>query len=568
MLPNVIVPTKRYSWRFFFIFLGLLTVFVISTAQAVTVADLRSDRGYTQFDYSKTLLDPGFDREVEGHFTTDCAGSQSFCWYKTVTCYVSTPFTGCIWYGFRWTLFPALELTLSYKEPTVFLETVSRRGHSMLDPLNETLMNAERVSEQGSGQAGNAVKNAQYYEAHVWGIGPQGRVDSSLSDEVAGETMACDIAQRLASLPAERAVWSITNDSRFAMPGLACPLDACNNPHRVFLAALQLLPGGIGTFLAGWQTMWFAASPDSITDVDDPLHLIFASEEEPDEWNPTINNDGSDNNSDSLAGLGVFDEDGMIEACEAIQSLRTLSGMLLLFADEVHFVPACIGSWGSLLPRNGWYTSTFNNMTTKALIGWRAYDRAITELPNINFNPIRGYRKYNPRSFYPETLVPEDTAGSIAAQGYYATQFNLEWPHHMTERRRIGSDVHEWSGLSKLDDSDDEDDYITESTPSTLMRLSEIQAYLNVGTELENIPNKILPKEDLTEADMVMTLWKDTECCVATCSNPYYYNPRWFVADGEDWSSPNRMWDVPGRISYPVLGRSYPWEITKFKAKK
>ncbi len=379
-------------------------------------------------------------------------------------------FSNYCWYWRRRSFFriaiaplPACNVKVNYTEPTAMVEVVGEPGLSYLGDLEDLV--AETDHSDGGVGMGLGPHGLSFNEAHVFGISPQARTESSGSTRTVRRSFTCDMA-----------VSGIETWENMTLPGLV-PFTLTPNidmeggvPDLMF--TLQT-PGVTALISPLYQLKWYLGASDRGRDTR--LPLLFASEERHEEW---VNKPGD--HGTVTAGSVPCDQNGRIDAG------MTASAMPDRNQD-------CVGSWGPLEPATGFsYGGT--DLSSKALIAARAYGAAKKE----SIAPL---------------LAPAPTAGPLIPKVEYAhigwkywyTDFNIEWPYEGKQRFMLGEDAFKWD--------------------STLMQNNYRSRDVQNWRDLDK--TSLPPGAEITKDGLIMTLWKNTTCRIYVCCHRWSYETRW-----------------------------------------
>ncbi|MBI1363781.1 MAG: hypothetical protein GC134_07325 [Proteobacteria bacterium] len=122
-------------------------------------------------------------------------------------CPGSCPGKGC---------FPLADVTFTYTEPTVMVQTVREPGAGSLESVPGQKSQLKQVLSMGtpSGRSAPGVSPLRsnmptagympqlYFESHVWGISPAARFESSAGQMDVKKSLSCDIADEVSTWPA------------------------------------------------------------------------------------------------------------------------------------------------------------------------------------------------------------------------------------------------------------------------------------------------------------------------------------------------------------------------------
>ncbi len=379
----------------------------------------------------------------------------------------------CYYYYIRWTwrgprlvvrLLPACSLKVNYSEPTAMVEVVGEPGFSYLGDLDDLV--AE--TNHSDGGAGVDMHGVSFNEAHVFGISPEARAESSGSAESIRRSFTCDLAVsgqetwENMTLPGTPLAPTPNIDAEAGVPDLMRIMN---------VSGLELL------FQPVYRLKWFMGAEDKGKDVE--LPLLFASEEHRPDWVEKEASFGTVT-ADSIP----CDQNGRINP-----DSMTGPGVPNRYADG----RKCVGSWGAIEPMTG-FAINGTELANKAIVAARAYTIAKTNsiYPMITPAPTDG------------SLIPKIEYAHIGWK-YWYTDFNVEWPYEGKQRFMLGEDTFKWDSALQANN------YKSRGLSQWLaMDLS--QGYGG---------------ESSTKDGLVMTLWKKTTCRIYVCCDRWSYHTRW-----------------------------------------
>jgi hypothetical protein len=161
-------------------------------------------------ELAKPLTDE-FGLKSEAKLKDTMNYDDCFDWsYKVIlypACSGSCPGKGC---------FPLADITFTYTEPTVMVQTVREPGAGSLEsvPGQKSQLKQVLTMGTGSGRSAPGVSPLRtnmptagyipqlYFEAHVWGISPAARFESSAGQMEVKQSLSCDIADEVSYWPA------------------------------------------------------------------------------------------------------------------------------------------------------------------------------------------------------------------------------------------------------------------------------------------------------------------------------------------------------------------------------
>lgn len=367
-------------------------------------------------------------------------------------------------FGIKTALLPACSVKVNYSEPTAMVEVVGEHGLSYLGELDDLAAD----SKHSDGGVGLMMSNLglSLNQAHVFGISPNARAESSGSDKTVRRAFTCDLA-----------VSGIDTWENMSVPGAPGSLipnidGATGLPDKLLTMGI---PGVTALLNPTYRIKWYMGAEDKGKDVE--LPLLFASEEHYPEW---VTKEGT--LGEVRADNVPCDQNGRIKADDFS------STGLPNKSDK-----RCVGSWGLLEPMNG-FASNGTDMANKAIVAARAYTIARRD------------------KIYP-MLAPAPTDGSLIPKIEYAhigwkywyTDFNIEWPYEGKQRFMLGEDTFKW------------DSVLMKNNYKSRGLSQWISMNLDDGYD----------GEDATKDGLVMTLWKRTTCRIYACCHRWSYDPSW-----------------------------------------
>jgi hypothetical protein len=379
----------------------------------------------------------------------------------------------CWYFYIRWTwrgprtvlaLLPACSVKVNYSEPTAMVEVVGEPGLSYVGDLSDLVAETEH-SDGGVGM-GLGMSGISFNEAHVFGISPEARVDSSGSEETKRRAFTCDLA-----------VSGVETWPNMTLPGLPLTpnIDADAGPPDLMrtmnLSGIELL------LTPTYRLKWFMGAEDKGKDVE--LPLLFASEEHRPDW---VEMQGS--LGEVTADSVPCDQNGRINS-----DSMTSPGLPNRYADG----RGCVGSWGLLEPMTGFATNG-QDIADKAIVAARAYSIAKQNsiYPMITPAPTEG------------TLIPKIEYAHIGWK-YWYTDFNVEWPYEGKQRFMLGEDTFKWDSVLQANN------YKSRGLAQWLA-MDKSTGYGG---------------ESATKDGLVMTMWKKTTCRIYVCCHRWSYHTRW-----------------------------------------
>lgn len=252
--------------------------------------------------------------------------------------------------------------------------------------------------------------------------------------------------------------------------------------------------------LKDWKKEWFTEEAPELGRFPASLQMLYASEINKNEWNPRAFPGGWTPSGETKPDYEDIRDESykwalpyLKEGLDATQT--TLASGTDVIEDYIYMnkcdaglaedgTNVCLGKWGALFPRNGQVTVEDTRFPLKRY-AQLAY-RAYDRTLELGY--IDDLRKQ------PET--------EMYGVDYDKTEFSLDWPYR-TNRYKVGEDPKYWA-----------------------------RGYYG---------------EELNSGGMVMTLWKDTSCCVKVCcdmsmfgyypgetyyfSLPYWEDEKWKITD-------------------------------------
>ena len=161
-------------------------------------------------ELAKPLTDV-FGLKSEAKLSDTMNYDECFDWSYTVKihpqCPGSCPGKGC---------FPLATVTFDYTEPTVMVQTVREPGAGSLEDVPGTKSRLKQVLTMGTGSGRSApgvspLRGSMptagympqlYFEAHVWGISPAARFESTGGQMDVKKSLSCDLADEMSYWPA------------------------------------------------------------------------------------------------------------------------------------------------------------------------------------------------------------------------------------------------------------------------------------------------------------------------------------------------------------------------------
>lgn len=401
------------------------------------------------FDFSKTMA---WIEDFEQHIMLPNWGI-----WPSKTCLYWKPKK----FGIKTALLPACSVKLNYSEPTAMVEVVGEHGMSYLGEL-EDFTNKSNHSDGGVGLAMSGL-GVGFNQAHVFGISPNARTESSGSEKTVRRSFACDIAVSGIDTWENMTLHTPPRPNVDAEGGV---------PDKLFTMGI---PGATAILNPTYRFKWYMGAEDKGKDTE--LPLLFASEEHYPEW---VTKEGT--LGEVRADDVPCDQDGRINP-------DTMTSDTMPNKSDKR----CVGSWGLLEPMNG-FASNGTDMANKAIVAARAYTIARQE------------------KIYP-MMAPASTTGNLIPKIEYAhigwkywyTDFNIEWPYEGKQRFMLGEDSFNWD--------------------SVLMRNNYKSRGLSQWLSM-NLDDAY-GGEAAAKDGLVMTLWKRTTCRIYACCHRWSYDPSW-----------------------------------------
>ena len=381
---------------------------------------------------------------------------------------------------------PACMTNFDYKEPTVHVEIAPRIASSQLVYLSFLKDIPSSIDEWAAGGAANTVP-----AAHVIGISPAARYVSGLGPLHAQLTMTCDIAKKLDKWPYVQF---------YGLP--AGPIELAKQLGRSLVD------------LKDWKKEWFTDKAPELGKVPASLQLLWSSQKKKSEWNPRAFPGGwtpsgetkpgyEDIRDESYKWALPYGEDQLVlddtnttgideaeEEMNAISNTNLVDGGGVIYQNKCDAglpedgTNKCIGDWGALFPRNGQVTIQDDRY------------------------PLKRYAQLAYRAY--DKALEDGVITDLKKQpqtekygvGYDETEFSIDWPYS-SNRYKVGEDPKYW--------------------------------------------NKGYFGESMNSGGMVMTLWKDTSCCVKVCCDLSLmgYHPgetSWYSSILDYWEK--RKWAI------------------------
>ena len=252
--------------------------------------------------------------------------------------------------------------------------------------------------------------------------------------------------------------------------------------------------------LKDWKKEWFTEEAPELGKFPASLQMLYASEINKNEWNPRAFPGGWTPSGETKPDYEDIRDESykwalpyLKEGLDTTQT--TIASGTDVIEDYIYMnkcdaglaedgTNVCLGKWGALFPRNGQVAVEDTRYPLKRY-AQLAY-RAYDRTLELGY--IGDLRKQ------PET--------EMYGVGYDKTEFSLDWPYR-TNRYKVGEDPKYWA-----------------------------RGYYG---------------EEINSGGMVMTLWKDTSCCVKVCcdmsmfgyypgesyyfSLPYWEDEKWKITD-------------------------------------
>lgn len=248
--------------------------------------------------------------------------------------------------------------------------------------------------------------------------------------------------------------------------------------------------------LKDWKKEWFTEEAAELGKFPASLQALYLSELNKGEWSPRTFPDGKTPSGETKTDYDKKREESYQWALPYLDDGTATSGttvvenIMMNKCDAGLTPPAdenvCVGKWGALYPRNGQVATEDMRFPMKHL-AQLAYRAYDRTLEKGLIKPLK--------------VQPGTEEYGV---GYDKTEFSLDWPYR-TDRMQIGEDPRTW-----------------------------MKGYYG---------------EEFNNGGMVMTMWKDTSCCVKACcdySMIGYY-------PGETY-----YWDLSGLLGF----EGEKWKIT------